>query len=426
MKKEVQEFLTRCPTCQIHARSTGREPMSILPPASYPFQMVGIDMVGPLILSTKTHSRYIITCIDYYSGWTEAMPVQNKSTANVIEFYMNVIVARHGVPEILICDQGAEFQSTDFRRILQEMGTEMRRTTQYHPETNGKVERWHRTIKGILAKLMNNVQGAWENHLQEALLSYRISVSETTHFSPFFLLYGKQPRIPSSRMLPDQAATLPQRLQHMQQALRAARAATDASRARNKARIDRKAKTKHVEPGDHVTLKVNEPLPLTARRDPLWLVTRVRGPVVTLQHQRSGATKVVNKEKIRLADPNTAWQAVNPRPKRDRRPAAEKRREWLERCEPGPAPPPRATAPAACPAPAERDASPLTNEMETDGDGRTPQAPKRGPAVIADESAAPEPKRPRHRYHLRKRGRSHSPPDQAPRKRECLGSILFC
>ena len=437
MKREVREQLARCATCQVHARPTTREPMSLMPTPSYPFQMVGIDMVGPFIPSAKSHSRFIITCIDHYSGWTEAIPVQNKSTANVIDFLLSTIVARHGVPEILVCDQGAEFQSREFRSILEELGVQMRRTTQYHPQTNGKVERFHRTIKAILSKLVNNVQSSWENHLHEALLSYRISISETTNHSPFSLLYGKQPRVPAGRMLPDQAQDLPQRLQYMQQSLRAARAATEASRARNKARIDRKARRNHVEPGDHVTLKVNEPLPLTTRRDPLWIVTRVRGPVVFLRHQRSGATKTVNREKVQVVDPNIAWDTVRPRPRRDRRPAAQKRREWeanREAHRQQPQPPNegathvQAERARAMEAPAEEPL--LTEEaenMDTAEEDTPPQPAKRNPAISDDEDNAPRIKRPCHRYNLRKRHRSISPTEQpTTKRRECLGTIAFC
>ena len=440
MRREVREELSRCSTCHLHARHNAPQPMSQMPEAYYPFQIVGIDMVGPFPPSAKNHNRYIITCIDHFSGYAEAVAVPAKSTSNVIDFFVSSIVARYGVPEILICDQGAEFQSAEFRKVLEELGTEMRRASQYHPQTNGKVERMHRTIKAILAKLVDNEQSEWESRLQEALMAYRISVSETTHFSPHNLLYGKRPRVPAARLIPDDAPSLPNRLQYMQRAMRTAKAATSVMRARNKARIDRKARVSNLEPGDHVTLRVNEPLPLTAKRDPMWIITKVKGPVVMIQHQRTGKIKTVNKEKVRLVDPEIAWDSHHPRPRRDRRPPAEKRRQWLadqerrvNRDELGPREPEASqaarrsddamsTAPVAPETPARADDACAPSH----DDAHVTTRPRgRPPKRQLQPTSHVEAKRHRHSYNLR-RTRRHPDDfeDEAPPcKKGCLSAI---
>jgi hypothetical protein len=270
-------------------------------------------------------------------------------------------------------------------------------------------------------------------------------------------------------MLPDHAPTLPHHLQFMQQALRSAKAATQASRERNKKRIDAKARTNQVEPGDHVTLRVNEPIPLTSKRDPLWMVTRVRGPIVFIKHQRTGASKVVNKEKVKVVDPDIAWDVVNPRPKRDRRPPAVKRREH-QQCErqleepaaevepaaeeearveapepmqedatPPPAPerperpwtpPPPQERPWTPPPPQEQldPATPPRSETRNAEDtaDMLPRVAKRSAATHREGEAEQRKKQPRHGYNFRKRKRSQSPADDRQTKKpqwDCLGLL---
>ena len=109
-----------------------------------------------------------------------------------------------------------------------------------------------------------------------------------------------------------------QRLQNTQTAMKVAKQVTQEVRERNKKRIDAKATNRIIEEGDHVTLLVNEPLTFASKRDPLWIVTKVRGQVVTIQHQPTGQVKVVNKEKLKVVDPNIKWEELRPRPRRPR------------------------------------------------------------------------------------------------------------
>jgi hypothetical protein len=95
-------------------------------------------------------------------------------------------------------------------------------------------------------------------------------------------------------------------------------AATKESRQYNQARLNAKANAKDITVGDHVLLKANEPLSLTAKWDYGYLVTKVNGLTVDLLHPESGATMRVHREKVVLTDPDMAWEELNPRPRRQR------------------------------------------------------------------------------------------------------------
>ena len=115
--------------------------------------------------------------------------------------FHNRFVATNGCPEVLVSDNGCEFTAKHWTNYLAKMGIKHIRCTPQHPESNGKIERFNRTFKEMLAKEVNNAPGDWEDHVGSTLLAHRISISEVTHYSPFHLLYARQPRYPLSRLL---------------------------------------------------------------------------------------------------------------------------------------------------------------------------------------------------------------------------------
>ena len=142
--------------------------------------------------------------------------------------------------------------------------------------------------------------------MSDVLWSYRISVSSVTHFSPYFLLYGRLPRVPLSRTLPVQSTNFfGNRLDNLATALKQARVDMEQSRQADHARLLARADAHQLKVGDHCLLLANERVTLSSRFDPLWLITRLRGSTVWLHQQDTGLIRKVhrsnrdrNKEKI--------------------------------------------------------------------------------------------------------------------------------
>ena len=197
------------------------------------------------------------------------------------------------------------------------MGIKHVRCTPQHPESNGKIERFHRTFKNMLSKAINNAPGDWEDHVGSVLFSHHISVSDVTHYSPFYLVYGRQPRAPLTKLLHSRDAIqgFGTRVDNLSTALKAARDHTEDSRKYNKLRLDCKANDGLLNPGDMVVLLAAKPLTFTSKWDPHWQVTRISGTTVFQRHQQSGQTKRVHRSKVRLVDPHMVWDHVAPTPK---------------------------------------------------------------------------------------------------------------
>ena len=320
MRETVKARLNKCATCTVHNPHKDHVAMGDMPLPASPMQVVALDLIGPFVASSK-NNKYVLTVIDHCSGWAEAYPIPDKRSQTIEHVFHNCFVAAHGCPESLISDNGAEFTAKHWTDYLSRMGIKHVRCTPQHPESNGKIERFNRTFKSMLAKAVNNAPGDWEDHVGSTLFSHRISISDVAHYSPFFLLYGRQPRAPLSRLLhvQDTIQGFGSRMDSLSKALKEARTNTEAARRHNKARLAQKANDGLITPGDMVVLLAPEPLTLTSKWDPQWQVTRVSGTTVFLRHQQSGKTKKVHRSKVKLVDPNIVWDEVAPRPRRQQR-----------------------------------------------------------------------------------------------------------
>ena len=155
MRKHVQQRLRQCALCLTHNRHPQRHPIGQMHFGSYPMEFVAADLIGPF---TESHNgnTYILTIIDFCTVWAEAMPIPTKSNQAVWDAFSNGFICRHGVCRVLLTDHGAEFTALAFERYLSQIGIEHRMSTPAHPQSNGKIERFNRTLKQMIQKAVNN------------------------------------------------------------------------------------------------------------------------------------------------------------------------------------------------------------------------------------------------------------------------------
>ncbi|KAH6562873.1 hypothetical protein BASA62_008873 [Batrachochytrium salamandrivorans] len=197
MKKDIKDFISRCPQCQLNQSASGiHSPLPIrpVPPVALPFERWGIDFYGPMA-ETKSGNRYLITCIDYATRWVLAKPVKEMTESAVAAFLYDLMMT-YGAPFEIISDRGKSFLAEGIDLFERENKIRHLATTPYHPQTNGMVERMHAMLGHGLTTLTNESRDRWDEFLPQTLLALRTRTHAVTGFSPFYLMFGIHPRLP--------------------------------------------------------------------------------------------------------------------------------------------------------------------------------------------------------------------------------------
>ena len=191
-KEDVRRYCARCPECSTYHRGGPKKQGALRPQlVGEPWERVAIDLTGPHPTSRSGHV-YILTVIDLFTKWAEAIPLRNKEAVTVARALMDVVFSRFGVPLQLLSDNGKEFDNIVLKEICRLLEVDKIRTTTYQARTNGGVERLHRTMNSMLAKVVAENQRDWDQHLPHLMGAYRASRHESTGYSPNFLMFGRE------------------------------------------------------------------------------------------------------------------------------------------------------------------------------------------------------------------------------------------
>ena len=155
-----------------------------------PMERLALDVLGPLPC-TRMGNKYILIVADYFSKWVEAFPMPNQEASTVADLLVKEVVCRFGVPLLIHSDQDRNFESAVFTEMCQMLGMYKTRTTPYHPQSDGMVERFNRTLEEQLAKFVDYHQRDWDEHIPYLMLAYRSAIHESTGCTPAKLYLGE-------------------------------------------------------------------------------------------------------------------------------------------------------------------------------------------------------------------------------------------
>nr|CDS27662.2 gag pol polyprotein [Hymenolepis microstoma] len=201
IRQDIRRWAKNCLPCQaskVHKHI--RSPLACFPLPEARFRHIHVDIIGPLPPSNSF--SYILTCIDRFTRWPIAVPLHDISSASMAKALIDSWICIFGVPSVITTDRGPQFTSTLFRELNQILGSTHIRTTAYHPEANGLVERFHLQLKSAIIATSSSLN--WVERLPIILLALRSKVKEDLGCCPAELVLGTPLRLPGEMICESQ------------------------------------------------------------------------------------------------------------------------------------------------------------------------------------------------------------------------------
>jgi hypothetical protein len=197
MRSDITRWTRGCLVCNTHSPGRAvRAPLAPIPVAG-PFDRVGVDVIQ--FPRSNNGNQYAVVFVDYLTKWLEVFAVSGCHYRNLL---VREIISRHVVPSAILSDRGRAFLSGLLKEVPQLLvGFKEVNTSAYHPQTDGLVERFNWTLTAMLAKSVERGGKDWDQRLPFVLFAYRASQQQSTLESSFFLLYGRDPRLPTDPVM---------------------------------------------------------------------------------------------------------------------------------------------------------------------------------------------------------------------------------
>jgi len=196
MLKDVKDYVNLCDKCQRHGD------MHLAPPAKlttlvspWSFAWWGIDLLGPFP-KAASQLKYLVVTIDYSIKWIEVEPLAKITAKNVHRFFKRNILARFGVPTLVVSDNGTQFTDKKFQDYLRNIDIKQSFTFVEHPQANGLAEAADMVILRGIRRRLKTAKTRWAEELNTVLWAYRTTPHSTTGKSPFRLTYAMEAVIP--------------------------------------------------------------------------------------------------------------------------------------------------------------------------------------------------------------------------------------
>ncbi len=193
MFADIKKFCDECKTCEHTKKPIGKVPMEKDWPKFFN-QRVAIDPCGPFPV-TKRGNKYLIVAVECFSKWPCAYPTSSLSSEEIYNGFVENYVYIFGPPQELLSDRGANMISGFAKGLCRDFGIRKMNTTSEHPQAD-PAERYVKTIKEIIKKLVIDFKGDWDLHVGKALSAMRWHKSRATQFSPFQVVFGRDVFLP--------------------------------------------------------------------------------------------------------------------------------------------------------------------------------------------------------------------------------------
>ena len=267
MTRDLRNRIKKCGRCRKYEAAPPIAPMKPLT-CSGPGELLHVDFTSieeTVPLKEEPVIRNVLVLQDHFSKYVVAYVVKDQTAHTAAETLRNGYFG-FGVPAYLISDQGKAFTGHIITHLCDLYGVQKLRTSPYHAQTNGQVERMNQMIIHMIGKLEEDKKACWSEHLPELLLAYNATCSTVTGYSPYYLLFGRRSRIPVDYLFPTlrdsphqskMEVSVVAMQKRLKEAFAVVRCLTSEEAAKQRHYYDRKAGAVALQPGDVVMVHTN-------------------------------------------------------------------------------------------------------------------------------------------------------------------------
>ena len=252
-----------------------KAPMSSVP-IGKPWEMVAVDVLQVPI--SYQNNRYLLVVQDYFTKWVEAIPMPDQTAVRIINELVKLF-SMSGLPQIVHSDQGQNFKSTILKQTLEAFNICKSRTTAYHPQCDGLVERFNRSLLQLLRSFVQS-ESDWERYLPLVLYAYCTSKHASTGVSPFQLMFGRHPKLPDLTVNASDTHSYQAHLQAKLAQLQDLVTSNSTMAAhRQRQEYNKSTRLQQFAPGDLVWLSIPNASKLAPHWEGEWKITEVKNNV---------------------------------------------------------------------------------------------------------------------------------------------------
>ena len=201
IRKQVFRHCKKCKECVLQNQGQPEKCFGHFDSPDLPMEFICMDLVGPIHPPSSRGNKYVLTVIDMLTGFTIAVPIKNKNAQTICEAYWDNIYCVFGGSSRMLTDNGSEFKNKEMHEVCDTLGLKHIFSPVYTPQSNGRLEGWHRFFKACIAKHIHGGGVEWDELVPLAVSAYNFFPCQSSKESPFILMFGRDPITPVAKLL---------------------------------------------------------------------------------------------------------------------------------------------------------------------------------------------------------------------------------
>ena len=193
MQTDVASYINSCPRCLRRRSQPDQAPLLNIE-VNLPLELIHLDYLK--IEPSKGNVENVLIITYHCTRYAQAFPSKTQTALATAKLLWNNFILQYGFPSKIITDQGRNFESELIENLCQVAGEKELRTSPYYPQTNWQCEHFNNTLLNMLETLTPEQKKDWKSHVPALVHAYNCTRNAATGFSPYYLLFGGEPRLP--------------------------------------------------------------------------------------------------------------------------------------------------------------------------------------------------------------------------------------